>query len=71
IYLTVMPAFHIDCQCTASLPAFSVGATFVLLEKYSARAFWKQILKYQATVTECIPMMMRTLMAQPISPDEK
>lgn len=22
IYLTVMPAFHIDCQCTASLPAF-------------------------------------------------
>ncbi|RYI10546.1 crotonobetaine/carnitine-CoA ligase, partial [Proteus mirabilis] len=30
IYLTVMPAFHIDCQCTASLPAFSVGATFVL-----------------------------------------
>lgn len=71
IYLTVMPAFHIDCQCTASLPAFSVGATFVLLEKYSARAFWKQILKYQATVTECIPMMMRTLMAQPVSPDEK
>lgn len=66
-----MPAFHIDCQCTASLAAFSVGATFVLLEKYSARAFWKQIIKYQATVTECIPMMMRTLMAQPISSEEK
>lgn len=71
VYLTVMPAFHIDCQCTASLAAFSVGATFVLLEKYSARAFWKQIIKYQATVTEYIPMMMRTLMAQPISSEEK
>lgn len=71
VYLTVMPAFHIDCQCTASLAAFSVGATFVLLEKYSARAFWKQILKYQATIAECIPMMMRTLMAQPVSSEEK
>ncbi|WP_058912278.1 crotonobetaine/carnitine-CoA ligase [Entomohabitans teleogrylli] len=70
-YLTVMPAFHIDCQCTAAMAAFSAGAAFVLLEKYSARAFWGQIIKYQATVTECIPMMVRTLMAQPPSPYEK
>lgn len=71
VYLTVMPAFHIDCQCTAAMPAFSAGATFVLLEKYSARAFWRQIVRYQATVTECIPMMIRTLMAQPAQPQEK
>ncbi|MDI4746152.1 hypothetical protein MJL33_34810, partial [Salmonella enterica subsp. enterica serovar Kentucky] len=42
---------------TAAMPAFSAGSTFVLLEKYSARAFWDQVRKYQATVTECIPMM--------------
>lgn len=71
VYLTVMPAFHIDCQCTAAMAAFSAGATFVLLEKYSARAFWRQILTYQATVTECIPMMIRTLMAQPRAADEQ
>lgn len=71
VYLTVMPAFHIDCQCTAAMAAFSAGATFVLLEKYSARAFWGQILKYQATITECIPMMIRTLMAQPLADNEK
>ncbi|WP_337049419.1 crotonobetaine/carnitine-CoA ligase [Serratia fonticola] len=71
VYLTVMPAFHIDCQCTAAMAAFSAGATFVLLEKYSARAFWSKILKYQATVTECIPMMIRTLLAQPHNPDER
>lgn len=71
VYLTVMPAFHIDCQCTAAMPAFSAGATFVLLEKYTARAFWNQILKYQATVTECIPMMIRTLLAQPPAAGEK
>lgn len=71
VYLTVMPAFHIDCQCTAAMPTFSTGATFVLLEKYSVRAFWRQILTYQATVTECIPMMIRTLMAQPHQPEER
>ncbi|EAQ6918713.1 crotonobetaine/carnitine-CoA ligase, partial [Salmonella enterica] len=49
IYLTPMPAFHIDCQCTAAMPTFTVGATFVLLEKYSARAFWGQVCQYRAT----------------------
>lgn len=71
IYLTVMPAFHIDCQCTASMAAFSVGATFVLLEKYSARRFWQQVVKYKATVIELIPMMIRTLLSQPLADNEK
>lgn len=43
IYLTVMPGWHIDFQCTAALPAFHSGATLVLLEKYSARKFWNQV----------------------------
>lgn len=70
VYLTVMPAFHIDCQCTAAMAAFSAGATFVLIEKYSARAFWGQVRHYGATVTECIPMMIRTLMVQPPAPTD-
>lgn len=71
VYLTVMPAFHIDCQCTAAMAAFSAGATFVLVEKYSARAFWGQVQKYRATITECIPMMIRTLMVQPPSANDR
>lgn len=71
VYLTVMPAFHIDCQCTAAMAAFSAGATFVLIEKYSARAFWDQVCHYGATVTECIPMMIRTMMVRPVSPRER
>ena len=51
--------------------AFSAGATFVLVEKYSARAFWGQVQKYRATVTECIPMMIRTLMVQPPSANDR
>jgi crotonobetaine/carnitine-CoA ligase len=71
VYLTSMPAFHIDCQCTAAMPTFTAGATFVLLEKYSARAFWGQVCHYRATLTECIPLMIRTLMMQPQMPWEK
>ncbi len=65
IYLTVMPAWHIDFQCTAAMPTFSSGATLVLLEKYSARKFWNQICCYRATITECIPKIINTLLLQP------
>lgn len=71
IYLTVMPAWHIDFQCTAAMPTFFSGATLVLLEKYSARKFWNQICSYKATITECIPKIMCTLMMQPIKSWEK
>lgn len=64
-YLTIMPAFHVDFQLNAMAPVFTVGATMIMIEKYSATRFWKQIVDYRATVTECIPMMMRTLMMQP------
>lgn len=71
IYLTVMPAWHIDSQCTATLPTFFSGATFVFLEKYSARKFWKQVCKYKATITECIPKIICTLMMQETKSWEK
>ncbi|UCQ54996.1 crotonobetaine/carnitine-CoA ligase [Edwardsiella tarda] len=71
VYLTAMPAYHIDCQCTVAMATFSAGATLVLLEKYSARAFWGQVCKYRATLTECIPLMIKTLMMQPVMPWER
>ncbi|MCD8213816.1 MAG: AMP-binding protein, partial [Campylobacter sp.] len=71
IYLTSMPLWHIDAQCTAMMPTFSRGATLVLIEKFSARKFWDQILFYKATVTECIPKMICTMMMQPVKFNEK
>ena len=44
IYLTAMPLWHIDAQCTVMMPTFSRGATLVILERFSARKFWDQIL---------------------------
>lgn len=64
-FLTIMPVFHVDFQLSALMPVLSVGATIISVEKYSARRFWKQVCDYQATITECIPMMIRTMMLQP------
>ena len=70
-YLTIMPACHIDFQCTTAMPAFHSGAALILVEKYSATKFWGQICHHRATVTECIPLVIRTLMLQPEAPWEK
>lgn len=64
-YLTMMPACHIDFQCTAAMPTFTTGAAFIMLEKYSAHRFWSQVCLHRATITECIPLMVRTLLLQP------
>lgn len=66
IYLSMMPSFHIDFQCNAAMAAFTVGAKLVMLEKYSARKFWQQICDYKATITHSMPMIVRTLMLQPV-----
>lgn len=64
-YLSTMPAFHVDFQLSTAMPLITAGATLILMEKYSASRFWKQVCDYKATITECIPMMIRTMMLQP------
>ncbi len=70
-YLNMMPSFHVDFQLCTLMPVLTAGATLILLEKYSARSFWKTVCTLRATITECIPMMIRTLLAQPISEGEE
>lgn len=70
-YLSTMPAFHVDFQLNALMPVLIAGATMIAVEKYSARMFWKQVCDYQATITEAIPMMARTMMLQPQQEWEK
>lgn len=70
-YLTVYPPFHVDFQLNAIMPGLTVGATLIIEERYSASKFWKQICDYKVTVTQCIPMIIRTLMLQPKQEWEK
>lgn len=69
--LSSMPACHSNFQLAALMPVIAAGATIIIVEKYSARRFWRQVQHYRATVIQCVAMMLRTLMLQPISDNEK
>lgn len=69
--LTTMPACHSNFQLAALMPVLTAGAELIVVEKYSASRFWSQIREFKATVTQCVAMMLRTLMLQPASPDDR
>ena len=68
---STMPACHSNFQLAALTPVMTARATLIVVEKYSASRFWSQIRQYRATLAQCVAMMLRTLMLQPIDPDEK
>ena len=69
--LTTMPACHSNFQLAALPPVLVAGATLILLEHYSARCFWSEIRKYRATLTQCVSMMVRTLLMQEVNHNEQ
>ena len=69
--LSTMPACHSNFQLAALTPVLTAGATLVLIEKYSASRFWRQVREYKATVAQCVSMMLRTLLLQPEDPFEQ
>ena len=69
--LTSMPACHSNFQLAALMPVITAGASLIIVEKYSATRFMKQIRHYKATVIQCVAMMLRTLLLQPVDLEEK
>lgn len=69
--LTSMPACHSNFQLAALMPVITAGASLIIVEKYSATRFMKQIRHYKATVIQCVAMMLCTLLLQPVDPEEK
>ncbi len=69
--LTSMPACHSNFQLAALMPVITAGATIIIVEKFSARRFWKQVRHYRATVIQFVAMMLRTVMLQPVDPEER
>lgn len=68
--LTALPWFHINCQCVTVLTALAVGGTAILLERYSASRFMEQVRRHRATQVTLGSMLVRTLLAQPPSPED-
>ncbi|RYV51310.1 crotonobetaine/carnitine-CoA ligase [Pengzhenrongella frigida] len=63
--LTTMPACHVNFQLNALMPVLHTGATLIMLERYSARSFWRQVCHHEATVVQSIAMIVRTMLLQP------
>lgn len=68
--VTTMPACHSNFQLAAMMPVIQAGATLIMLEKYSAHKFMRQVRHYRGTVIQCVSLMVRTMLLQPEDPDD-
>jgi crotonobetaine/carnitine-CoA ligase len=68
--LTALPLFHVNAQSFTLMAALTVGATAIFLEDYSAGRFIHQVRRHGATQISLVAMLLRTLLAQPESPDD-
>ncbi|MEH6941396.1 AMP-binding protein [Bacillus sp. JJ722] len=56
-----LPLFHANAQLYSTLGSRCLGATYVMGDKFSARNFFKDIIKYQADSFICVGGMMQIL----------
>lgn len=61
----VLPLFHVNGQYVGVIPALTAGGTVVLLQSFSARRFWSQVRRHRCTFLSIVPMILRTMLAQP------
>jgi carnitine-CoA ligase len=69
-YLIYLPFFHVNAQSWSFFPVLGVGATAVLMPKWSARRFWDVVTSRAITHISLMPFCMGTLMA-PDRPDSE
>lgn len=69
--LTSMAMSHINFQFSALMPVIEAGATLIIVRRYSATRFWKHVREHRATLVQAMAMTVRTVLRQPIAPDEK
>ena len=70
-FLSSMPCYHMDFQEMAAMPVICTGSVLVMVEHYSARRFWRQVVDFKASFTDTMSIMNRTMLLQPVQPWEK
>jgi carnitine-CoA ligase len=68
-YLVQLPLFHTNALSYSVLGSFWVGATVVLVPRFSASRFWPVSLEHHCTVTSMVPFCLRALAALPVPPE--
>lgn len=69
--LTCLPLFHMNAQTLATSGSLASQSSIVLLERYSASTFWKDIKKYEATIFFYLGSILPILLKQPINESER
>lgn len=62
---TCLPLAHVNARFYSTMGALAAGATLVLEERFSASAFWRQVVGARATVVNAIGAMLRILLQAP------
>ena len=68
IYYTCLPLFHANALMVTVVSSLYANAQVVLSRKFSARNFWTEIRKSEATVVNTLGTMIAILMKQPEHP---
>ena len=66
VHLVYLPFFHTNAQSYSVLASLWVGATAVILPKFSAGRFWDISLKHKCTWTSMVPFCMKALAVQEV-----
>jgi crotonobetaine/carnitine-CoA ligase len=68
--ITALPIFHINAPAYSLLGSMAVGASVVLLERYSPSSFLDEARRFDATEFNMIGAMLEMLMRQPERADD-
>jgi crotonobetaine/carnitine-CoA ligase len=60
-YLIYLPFFHTNAQSWSLWPVFGVGATAVLMPKWSQSGFWPTVIEHGVTHISLMPFVMGAL----------
>lgn len=66
--LTSMPMEHSNFQLAALMPVLTSASEIVVVQRYSARRFWRQVREHHATLVQAVATMVKTLLLQPEDP---
>ena len=70
-YMTSMVEARVNFQLSALAPVLTMGATLIMLSRYSATRFWREAREHRATLVQGMAMIVVTLMRQPVDPEER
>jgi crotonobetaine/carnitine-CoA ligase len=60
-YIIFLPFFHTNAQTWSLMPVLGVGATAVLMPKWSTSRFWDVVTRHGITYTSIIPFVFQAL----------